>query len=295
MANEDNLLLNGGFEEGAKYWGGIFSSDVVKSKEAHSGDWMFKGSFNPPVYQINEDGTDRFIEVEPNRLYRLSCWYKCVGAYGQGVLEINFTDQNNGRPYESTPAATVALYNNDNDTSWRYAETIALTPPSPTLKYMYIQITQKPFGSGTWSLDDFSLTKVNQSTDTPELTLGDNIGTGILRLMSKTIEKDIGFRPLQAPQQNNSTDIYILYGDTNVVAQTDVVNILNVTYTVVSNSLGKSRDTANKIYGIADKLYTLNKFDLLGRPVLNGLNDDTDGAGLYTSTVLLQFAYIRGD
>jgi hypothetical protein len=307
------LIHNGGFEDGNIGWP-TFSegfAGIIKSNEAHSGGMLYKGKIGN-LWQEPSKSIQGAYTPKLGYTYKLSCFYRRFNIpWGSNInsapsLSIYRLVHKEYPGAGGYVASSVALGTTHVDNEWEYAETSFVVKENDySVPYIGMRISNNGIDNpSVYLLDDISMLEIPPEK-IPDEVKGDKVGTGILRLMNRNIGKVMGIKPIKNPPSGMNGDAgkhvvdadggYIVYGDTNVVGQSNVVNILNVTYTAVSNNSAKSHDMGKNIYDIADGLYRDNEYDLLERPVLNGMNDDTDGSGLYTSSVLLQFAYIRGD
>lgn len=112
--------------------------------------------------------------------------------------------------------------------------------------------------------------------------------------LNRAIKNATGIKPAEKPPKNANND-YITYQRVANANTSSVVMILSLTYLCVSGSYFDSHNLGNSVVEAVKQWGQENEDETLGDPVLNGLNDDNDGAGNYICTVDIQVSYIRGE
>ena len=155
---QENLIPNGGFEEGTSskpdHWYFRFEFAYERSSDAYKGNYAAKFYANPGSFYLNKNGETNVIDVNEKEEYILSYWYK--GDVIENNLEpfiFNYTDDKIQKR-EGKEKSSISK-------QWQKRE-ITFTIPSGINKLgIYFQVTS---GRGYIYLDDVSLVRKNNGS-----------------------------------------------------------------------------------------------------------------------------------
>lgn len=114
--------------------------------------------------------------------------------------------------------------------------------------------------------------------------------TAIMAEIAQAIKKATGLAPLKSIGSNSGSCI--------VMQRTGTINTdsfrksLQLMFIVFSDDFVEAHETGNNIVDAINMWADDTTIEILGRPLLNGLSDDDDKAGQYTTTVDVQIPYL---
>ena len=114
--------------------------------------------------------------------------------------------------------------------------------------------------------------------------------TAIMAEIARAIKKATGLAPLNSIGSNN--------GSCTVMQRTSTIDTdsfrksLQLMFIVFSDDFVEAHETGNDIVDAINTWADDTTIEILGRPLLNGLSDDDDKAGQYTTTVDVQIPYL---
>ena len=120
--------------------------------------------------------------------------------------------------------------------------------------------------------------------------LGNVNDTAIMAEVAQAVKKATGLAPMKSIGADN--------GDCIVMQRTSTIDTdsfrksLQLMFIAFSDDFVKAHETGNAIVDAINAWADNTTLEILGRPLLNGLSDDDDKAGQYTTTVDVQIPYL---
>lgn len=120
--------------------------------------------------------------------------------------------------------------------------------------------------------------------------LGNVNDTAIMTEVAQAIKQATGFAPMKSIGADS--------GDCIVMQRTSTIDTdsfrksLQLMFIAFSDDFVTAHETGNTIVDAINAWADSTTLDILGRPLLNGLSDDDDKAGQYTTTVDVQIPYL---
>ena len=120
--------------------------------------------------------------------------------------------------------------------------------------------------------------------------LGNVNDTAIMTEDAQAVKKATGLAPMKSIGSHS--------GDCIVMQRTSTIDTdsfrksLQLMFIVFSDDFVKAHETGNTIVDAINAWSGNTTLDILGHPILNGLSDDDDKAGQYTTTVDVQIPYL---
>lgn len=120
--------------------------------------------------------------------------------------------------------------------------------------------------------------------------LGNVNDTAIMTEVAQAVKKATGLAPMKSIGADS--------GDCIVMQRTSTIDTdsfrksLQLMFIAFSDDFVKAHETGNTIVDAINAWAGNTTLDILGHPLLNGLSDDDDKAGQYTTTVDVQIPYL---
>lgn len=114
--------------------------------------------------------------------------------------------------------------------------------------------------------------------------------TAIMTEVARAVKKATGLAPLKSIGSDSGE--CIVMQRTSTIDTDSFRKSLQLMFTVFSDDFVKAHETGNDIVDAINAWADDTKIEILGRPLLNGLSDDDDKAGQYTTTVDVQIPYL---
>jgi hypothetical protein len=136
---QQNLVVNGGFEDGLTGWTASGSYQGITGTTVHSGSYAYEAGPWPTPADLFQD-----IGTQPGTTYNVSFWLKSAGSPSTAVVTFAGTqllDLSSGGPFTSSPGPWT-----------NYTYSVQATTTSSTLDF---QLASSP---DHWYLDDVSVT-----------------------------------------------------------------------------------------------------------------------------------------
>ena len=114
--------------------------------------------------------------------------------------------------------------------------------------------------------------------------------TAIMTEIAQAIKKATGLAPLKSIGSNNGS--CIVMQRTSTIDTDSFRKSLQLMFIVFSDDFVEAHETGNDIVDAINAWADDTTIEILGRPLLNGLSDDDDKAGQYTTTVDVQIPYL---
>ena len=114
--------------------------------------------------------------------------------------------------------------------------------------------------------------------------------TAIMTEIAQAIKKATGLAPLKSIGSNNGP--CIVMQRTSTIDTDSFRKSLQLMFIVFSDDFVEAHETGNDIVDAINAWADDTTIEILGRPLLNGLSDDDDKAGQYTTTVDVQIPYL---
>ena len=120
--------------------------------------------------------------------------------------------------------------------------------------------------------------------------LGNVNDTAIMTEVAQAVKQATGLAPMKSIGSDS--------GDCIVMQRTSTIDTdsfrksLQLMFIVFSDDFVKAHETGNTIVDAINAWSGNTTLDILGHPILNGLSDDDDKAGQYTTTVDVQIPYL---
>ena len=114
--------------------------------------------------------------------------------------------------------------------------------------------------------------------------------TAIMAEIARAIKKATGLAPLKSIGSNNGS--CIVMQRTSTIDTDSFRKSLQLMFIVFSDDFVEAHETGNDIVDAINTWADDTTIEILGRPLLNGLSDDDDKAGQYTTTVDVQIPYL---
>ena len=114
--------------------------------------------------------------------------------------------------------------------------------------------------------------------------------TAIMTEIAQAIKKATGLAPLKSIGSNDGT--CIVMQRTSTIDTDSFRKSLQLMFIVFSDDFVEAHETGNDIVDAINAWADDTTIEILGHPLLNGLSDDDDKAGQYTTTVDVQIPYL---
>ena len=114
--------------------------------------------------------------------------------------------------------------------------------------------------------------------------------TAIMTEIAQAIKKATGLAPLKSIGSNSGS--CIVMQRTSTIDTDSFRKSLQLMFIVFSDDFVEAHETGNDIVDAINAWADDTTIEILGRPLLNGLSDDDDKAGQYTTTVDVQIPYL---
>ena len=114
--------------------------------------------------------------------------------------------------------------------------------------------------------------------------------TAIMTEIAQAIKKATGLAPLKSIGSNSGP--CIVMQRTSTIDTDSFRKSLQLMFIVFSDDFVEAHETGNDIVDAINAWADDTTIEILGRPLLNGLSDDDDKAGQYTTTVDVQIPYL---
>ena len=114
--------------------------------------------------------------------------------------------------------------------------------------------------------------------------------TAIMTEIARAIKKATGLAPLKSIGSNNGQ--CIVMQRTSTIDTDSFRKSLQLMFIVFSDYFFEAHETGNDIVDAINAWADDTTIEILGHPLLNGLSDDDDKAGQYTTTVDVQIPYL---
>ena len=114
--------------------------------------------------------------------------------------------------------------------------------------------------------------------------------TAIMTEIARAIKKATGLAPLKSIGSNGGS--CIVMQRTSTIDTDSFRKSLQLMFIVFSDDFVEAHETGNNIVDAINAWADDTTIEILGRPLLNGLSDDDDKAGQYTTTVDVQIPYL---
>ena len=163
-AEEENLLVNGGFEDFADgqplYWQqDMWLKDAASSRLAHDADGYEGSCATVRNINANDARYAQAVTVEPDTVYRLSGMILAVGCQGE-----EGGDGGANLSFGGVFVYTDLVY--ETRGGWKYEEVYGMTGPEQTSLTVFCRVGgYGSLATGSASFDDVSLVKVEQVPD----------------------------------------------------------------------------------------------------------------------------------
>ena len=120
--------------------------------------------------------------------------------------------------------------------------------------------------------------------------LGNVNDTAIMSEVAQAIKQATGIAPLKSIGSDSGT--CIVMQRTSTIDTDSFRKSLQLMFIVFSDDFVTAHETGNTIVDAINEWASNTTLDILGHPILNGLSDDDDKAGQYTTTVDVQIPYL---
>ena len=120
--------------------------------------------------------------------------------------------------------------------------------------------------------------------------LGNVNDTAIMAEVAQAVKQATGIAPLKSIGSDSGT--CIVMQRTSTIDTDSFRKSLQLMFIVFSDDFVKAHETGNDIVDAINAWADDTTIEILGRPLLNGLSDDDDKAGQYTTTVDVQIPYL---
>ena len=120
--------------------------------------------------------------------------------------------------------------------------------------------------------------------------LGNVNDTAIMAEVAQAVKQATGIAPLKSIGSDSGT--CIVMQRTSTIDTDSFRKSLQLMFIVFSDDFVTAHETGNDIVDAINAWADDTTIEILGRPLLNGLSDDDDKAGQYTTTVDVQIPYL---
>ena len=120
--------------------------------------------------------------------------------------------------------------------------------------------------------------------------LGNVNDTAIMTEVAQAVKQATGIATLKSIGSDSGT--CIVMQRTSTIDTDSFRKSLQLMFIVFSDDFVEAHETGNDIVDAINAWADDTTIEILGRPLLNGLSDDDDKAGQYTTTVDVQIPYL---
>ena len=120
--------------------------------------------------------------------------------------------------------------------------------------------------------------------------LGNVNDTAIMTEVAQAVKQATGIAPLKSIGSDSGT--CVVMQRTSTIDTDSFRKSLQLMFIVFSDDFVTAHETGNTIVDAINAWADDTTIEILGRPLLNGLSDDDNKAGQYTTTVDVQIPYL---
>lgn len=124
------------------------------------------------------------------------------------------------------------------------------------------------------------------------MEVGDVYDTPIMEEVEKAVNAALGVKALTSPPKDAKTIPYLVMQRSNTLDTDMFRKTLQLQFMAVSDKFPEAHSMGNKIVDAVNTWAGTTDLNIMGHPLLNGLNDGDTGTGQYVTTIDVQIPYL---